>query len=279
MAKVNEEARKKYFERIAPYKKTINELKDKESRIEAMLKVDAAGEPYKRLALARDNLCTVSRFLVINSLSVSLLGVKNENALNDARKTCYKAVIQLEKVFTNLLDVPFSEYEEALKACESFPEMERFELVRKTGLSIALVKEGLGDNSRWKWSIVELEGRLAAVAKNSLNLKTLVQGMDPRSDGYRERIEFFNLTRKILQGAADSYRMRYEVSTGRMDDFRTAISYLGALQHLSLLLGRANEAAALKRKIDIWKGKMESDQKNSEKSSSRRPPASPGESG
>ena len=279
MAKVNEEARKKYFERIAPYKKTINELKDKESRIEAMLKVDVAGEPYKRLALARDNLCTVSRFLVINSLSVSLLGVKNENALNDARKTCYKAVIQLEKVFTNLLDVPFSEYEEALKACESFPEMERFELVRKTGLSIALVKEGLGDNSRWKWSIVELEGRLAAVAKNSLNLKTLVQGMDPRSDGYRERIEFFNLTRKILQGAADSYRMRYEVSTGRMDDFRTAISYLGALQRLSLLLGRANEAAALKRKIDIWKGKMESDQKNSEKSSSRRPPASPGESG
>lgn len=279
MAKVNEEARKKYFERIALYKKTINELKDKESRIEAMLKVDSAGEPYKRLALARDNLCTVSRFLVINSLSVSLLGVKNENALNDARKTCYKAVIQLEKVFTNLVDAPFSEYEEALKACESFPEMERFELVRKTGLSIALVKEGLGDNSRWKWSIVELEGRLAAVAKNSLNLKTLVQGMDPRSEGYRERIEFFNLTRKILQGAADSYRMRYEVSTGRIDDFRTAISYLGALQRLSLLLGRANEAAALKRKIDIWKGKMESDQKNSDKSSSRRPPASAGESG
>ena len=279
MAKVNEEARKKYFERIALYKKTINELKDKESRIEAMLKVDSAGEPYKRLALARDNLCTVSRFLVINSLSVSLLGVKNENALNDARKTCYKAVIQLEKVFTNLVDAPFSEYEEALKACESFPEMERFELVRKTGLSIALVKEGLGDNSRWKWSIVELEGRLAAVAKNSLNLKTLVQAMDPRSEGYRERIEFFNLTRKILQGAADSYRMRYEVSTGRIDDFRTAISYLGALQRLSLLLGRANEAAALKRKIDIWKGKMESDQKNSDKSSSRRPPVSAGESG
>ena len=273
MAKVNEEARKKYFERIAPYNKTINELSDKESRIEAMLKVDAGGEPYKRLALAADNLRVVSRCLVINTLSVSLLGVKNENALNDARKTCYKAVIQLEKVFTNFVDVPFGEYEAALQACESFPEMQRFELVRKTGLSIALVKDGLGENSRWKWSIVELEARLAAVAKNSLNLKTLVQGMDPRAEGYRERIEFFNLTRKILQGAADSYRLRYEVSTGRMDDFRTAISYLGALQRLSLLLGRANEAAALKRKIGIWKEKMESDQKNSEKTA-RRPPAS-----
>ena len=273
MAKVNEEARKKYFERIAPYNKTIHELSHKERRIESMLKVDAGGEPYKRLALVGDNLRVVSRCLVINNLSVFLLGVKNENALNDARKTCYKAVIQLEKVFTNFVDVPFSEYEGALKACESFPEMQRFELVRKTGLSIALLKDGLGENSRWKWSIVELEARLAAVAKNSLNLKTLVQGMDPRAEAYRERIEFFNLTRKILQAAADSYRLRYEVSTGRMDDFRTAISYLGALQRLSLLLGRAKEASALRRKIGIWKEKMESDQKES-KETARRTPAS-----
>ena len=272
MAKVNEEARKKYFERIAPYNKTIHELSDKERRIESMLKVDPGGEPYKRLALVGDNLRVVSRCLVINTLSVFLLGVKNENALNDARKTCYKAVIQLEKVFTNFVDVPFSEYQNALKACESFPEMQRFELVRKTGLFIALLKDGLGENSHWKWSIVELEARLAAVAKNSLNLKTLVQGMDPRAEGYRERIEFFNLTRKILQAAADSYRLRYEVSTGRMDDFRTAISYLGALLRLSLLLGRANEASALRRKIGIWKEKMENDQRES-KETARRTPA------
>ena len=227
MAKVNEEARKKYFEHIEPYKKGIAELIDKENRIQTILKGNDPGASYKRLALAADNLTVVSFYLVMNSLSVSLLGVKNESALNDARKTCYKAIIQLEKVFTNLVDAAFHDYEDALAATVSFPEIDRYQLIRKTGLSIALVKDSFGDTSRWKWSIVELEARLAAVAKNCLNLKTLVVGMDPRSEGYRERIEFFNLTRRLLQGAADSYRLKYEVSTGRMDDFRVAISYLG----------------------------------------------------
>ena len=267
MAKVNEEARKQYFEHIAPYKKIITELADKESRIEGILKGEDAGESYKRLALAEDNLTMVSYYLVMNSLSVSLLGVKNENALNDARKTCYKTIIQLEKVFTGYVDVPFSDYENNLKATASYSEMKRYELVRKTGFSIAMVKDSFGDNTRWKWSIVELEARLATVAKNCLDLKTLVQGMDPRAEDYRERIEFFNLTRRILQSAADDYRLKYEVATHRMDDFRVAIGYLGALQRLSLLLGRQNEAANLKRKIDIWKEKMESDHKNSEQAS------------
>lgn len=264
MAKVNEEARKKYFELIAPYKKGIGELNDKESRIESILKGSDAGESYKRLALAEDNLTIVSNYLVMNSLSVSLLGVKNENALNDARKACYRAIIQLEKVFTDLMDVPFGDYEEALKSTASFPETQRYLLIRKTGLAINLVKDGFGENTRWKWSIVELESRLATVAKNTLDLKTLVQGMDPRSEGYRERIEYFNLVRKQLQYSADEYRRKYEVGAGRSDDFRKAISFLGALQRLSRLLGRQDEANSLKRKIDIWKGKMENDHKNSE---------------
>ncbi|PIE04903.1 MAG: hypothetical protein CSA76_01775, partial [Spirochaetales bacterium] len=222
MAKVNAEARKKYFEHIAPFKQKINELNEKESRLEAILRNKDAGEPYKRISVAVDNLTVVSHHLVINALSVSLLGVKNENALNYARKACYRAIIQLEKVFSDFVDVPFSDYEEKLLATSSFPEIKRYELIRKCGLAINLVKDSLGENSRWKWSVVELEARLAAVAKNTLNLKTLLHGMDPRREGYRERIDFFNLVRRLLQSAADSYRLKYEVSTKRMDDFRVA---------------------------------------------------------
>ena len=32
-------------------------------------------------------------------------------ARNDARKACYKILIHLEKVFTNLVDAPYSDYE------------------------------------------------------------------------------------------------------------------------------------------------------------------------
>jgi len=261
VAKVKEEAKKKYFERIAPYRKKINELKDKERRIEAVLKGNDAGDPYKRLHMAEDNLTAASYYLVMNSLSVSLLGVKNETALNDAKKACSLAIIQFEKVFTDLIDVPFSDYEDFLKSTASFHEMKRYDLVRKAGLALSLVKDSFGEKSKWKWPMVELEARLAVIAKNNLDLKTLVQGMDPRSEGYRERIEFFNLTRKMLQKAADDYRLKYELVTNRADDFRKAISYLGTLKRLSMLLGRQNEAVNLKRKIEIWKKKMDSDHK------------------
>jgi len=261
VAKVKEEAKKKYFERIAPYRKSINELKDKERRIEAVLKGNDAGDPYKRLSLAEDNLTAASYHLVMNSLSVSLLGVKNEGALNDAKKACSLAIIQFEKVFTDLIDVPFSDYEDFLKSTVSFPEMKRYDLVRKAGLALSIVKDSFGEKSKWKWPMIELEARLAVIAKNSLDLKTLVQGMDPRSEGYRERIEFFNMTRKMLQKAADDYRLKYELVTTRADDFRKAISYLGSLKRLSMLLGRQNEAVNLKRKIEIWKKKMDSDHK------------------
>lgn len=267
MAKVNEEARKKYFEHIAPFKKGIAELKDKESRIEVILKGNDAGEPYKRLALAEDNLTVASFQLVMNSLSISLLGVRNENSLNDAKKSCSLAIIQLERVFTDFVDVPFSDYEDALKATASFNEMKRYELIRKNGLALAMVKDSFGENTKWKWAMVDLDARLAAVAKNCLDLKTLVQGMDPRSEGYRERIEFFNLARKLLQDAADGYRLKYELAGKRMDDFRKAISFLGALQRLSMLLGRQNEAGSLKKKSEIWKKKMENDNKSLEDAS------------
>jgi len=235
--------------------------------MEGALKSKNPGESHKRLVIVEDNLTIVSYNIVMNSLSVSLLGIRNENAINGAKKFCSLAIIQLEKVFTSLLDVPFGDYEESLKAVESFSEFKRYTLIRKTGLALSLVEESLGENTRWKWAMVELDARLAVVAKNCLNLKTLVQGMDPRNDGYRERVEFFNLTRRMLKNSADSYRKKYELSTKRMDDFRMAISFLGALLRLSLLMSRHNEAGELKKKIEVWNKRMESDYKKQEDAS------------
>jgi len=267
VAKINEVAKKKYFEQISPYKKIITDLHSKRNRMEGALKKDDPGESHKRLAIVEDNLTIVSYNIVMNSLSISFLGIRNESAINEAKKFCSLAIIQLEKVFTTLLDVPFGDYEESLKAVASFSEFKRYTLIKKTGLALSLVEESLGEKTRWKWAMVELDARLAVVAKNCLNLKTLVQGMDPRNAGYRERVEFFNLTRRMLKNSADSYRKKYELSTKRMDDFRMAISFLGALLRLSLLMSRHNEAGELKKKIDIWTKRMESDYKNQEDAS------------
>ena len=121
--------------------------------------------------------------------------------------------------------------------------------------------DGFGSNSKWKWSFVELEARFATVAKNILNMKTLISGMDPRVPGYEARMAHLNLVKKSLVQAADRYREKYELSTLRLDDFKLALSYLGAARRLFALLGEAENAETTKKKIEIWAQKMEADDK------------------
>jgi len=264
VAKVNEEARKKYFARIAPYREIVYKLASKERNISRMLQSDDPGAVYKRLAIVEVYLTAASYHLAMNALSVSFLGIRSENELSEAKKSCSLAIVQLEKVFTNLIDVPFQDYETSLEATSSFGEFKRYALIRKAGLALSMVKDGFSENSKWRWPLIALEARLAVVAKNCLNLHTLVQGMDPRHEGYRERTEYFKLAQKMLQDAADGYRMKYEMATKRAEDFRLAINFLGALRRLSLLLGRQREANEFKKRSEIWRRNMESESKKQE---------------
>ncbi len=265
MAKVSEEARTKYFERIKVYKKQIEDSLKNEVKLKAVIAKGDIGVEYQKIALAKENLTVISNFILINNLSVALLGIKNENFLNDARKTCYKVIIYLEEVFSDYIDAPYGDYSEKLEKVADYPDSERFNLIRLLGFSIQSVKDGFGENSKWKWSIIELEARLSTLSKNVIDLKKFVPGMDPRSEGFRERIQHFRMTCRLLQGAADNYRMKYELSTNRMDDFKAAINYLAALKRFYTLTNQKREIEELKKKIDIWKAKMDSDAKNSER--------------
>jgi len=264
MAKVSEEARTRYFEKIREFKKQIDSSIEKEKVIQAELSESSDMASYQKLAMAEENIAMVSNYLIMNQLSLDLLGIKNENFLNDARKGCYKVIIYLEDVFSDYLDAPFADYSDKIEAVQDYPELDRYHLIRKLGFSIQMVKDGFGENSKWKWSIIELEGRLATLSKNVIDLKKFVAGMDPRSEGFRERVEHFRLTCRLLQGAGDNYRMKYELSTSRMDDFKTAINFLAALKRFLTLTNQKREIEELKKKIDIWKQKMESDAKQSE---------------
>ncbi len=265
MAKVSNEARVKYTERIRDYKNQIERILKEEQKIQKALRVSHEDDPYKKLLMAEINFPIISNLLIMNQLSIDLLGVKNENHLNDARKVCYKIVIYLEDVFSSFLDVPYSEYGAKLEAVQDYSDLKRFHLIKKLGFSVSMVKDGFGENSKWKWSIIELEGRVAVLSKNVINLKCFVAGMDPRAKGFRERKDHFKMTCRLLQSAADDYRMKYELSTNRIDDFKTAIDFLSALKRFLVFTNQKREVEELKKKIDIWKQKMESDTKVSER--------------
>jgi hypothetical protein len=134
-------------------------------------------------------------------------------------------------------------------------------LARKLGLSIQLLKDAYGENTKWRWAFVELEGRCAAGIKNIFDIKNAVSFNDPRSPHYEPSMRHLRLIKKLLMQAADRYREKYELSTNRIDDFKMGIIFLSALRRIHIIVGDRDDAETVKKKLDVWSSKLEIDTK------------------
>jgi len=271
MAKVSDWDRHKYHGEITlPYRTAINSILTQEGNILSDIRKGVPGAALRRLTLTDNMLTLVSNYLVLSGISQSMLKQRNEEALNEARKSLYKAVAYLEEVVSSLLDAPYSEYENKLAEIKVVDARKRYYLVRKTGLAIRLLKNAYGDNTKWRWSFVELEGRYAIVTKNMMNLKTAVANTDPGSPDYEPTIYHLELIKKLFFETADRYRQKYELSTNLLDDFRMGIQFLNALRRIHIFLGERDEAEEVKKRADIWSAKLEKDQKKREEMSLKK---------
>ena len=270
MAKISNEDRYKYFEKIKPYKATIQALLKREQMLLHVIKKDSEGAAFKRFMLADEMIFLASNYIVLGGVSMSMLKLRNEEALNDGRKSLYKAVIYLEGIVSPLLDAPFSDYEEKLQEIAAIDAQKRYTIIRKLGLAMELLLNAYGDNTKWKWAFVELEGRYAAVAKNILDLKSAVVNTDPSSPDYEPTVYHLRLMKRLLHGAADRYREKYELSTNRIDDFKMGINFLNALKRVHILMGERSEAETIRKKSDIWNSKLAVDMKKQEDAAQKR---------
>ncbi len=262
MAKIGELARKRYNEFIKEYKGASAAILDEERRAAPDLRKGDLSQTPVRLRLCSRSLDLVAYYTLMNSLSWALLNVKNENILNEARKRCYQAIIYLEDVVTNCIDCSFSDYEAGVAAIDAvLGDKEKHDLVRKLGYSIDTVKDGFGANTKWKWSFVEIEARFAVVVKNLVNFKNLLSKLDPSYRNYDAVLEHVGLVQRRLAVSADAYREKYELVTRRHDDMQLAISFLAALRRVYVLLGESDKADAVKRKVDVWRTKLNTDLK------------------
>jgi hypothetical protein len=264
MAKITNEERNLYQQKIKPYLAKISEIKTMEKDILLAIQKDSTQAALKRLDLVDLMLNLASYQMIIDLVSQMCLKVKDENTLNEGRKTLYKSVIYLEEAVTNYVDVPFSDYEEKLAGIVSLDAAGRYLLIRKMGLTINLLENAYGDNTKWRWTFVELEGRFAAVTKNIMDLKSAVSNTDPRSPDYEPTVFHLRLIKKLLGQAADRYREKYELSTNRTDDFKQGINFLGALRRVHVVMGDREDAEMVKKKLEIWSAKLETDIKRSE---------------
>lgn len=262
MAKIAAESRELFNVKMQPYKDLVQKSFEKEKNILTLVEKDGTGVAYKKLLLVEEMIYVSTLYVVINNLSVEILNTKNTDALNEGRKALYKAIIYLEEIVTNMVDTAYSEYESKVAEISNTPLEKRYFLVRKLGLAIRLIVDAFGDNTKWKWSFVELEGRFTVVAKNLLDMKhALKVYFEPRNPDYDVSVYYFRLIKKLLNQSGESYRDKYELSTKRMDDIRLAINYELALRRIHILLNESDEAEEVKKKVLVWKAKMESDQK------------------
>ena len=259
MGKISVEARKTYSEKIKVYKGEIDKIRLREKNILATIPKGEMSQPYKYITLSEDSLNLAAYYLLLNDISLSLLGIKNETFLNDARKSCYESIIYLEKIVTDQTDAPFSELEEYWKAIEDLSDRRRYDIMCKLGFTIESVMENFGENTKWKWSFVDLNGRYATAFKNLIDFRTLVAGLDPRVADYQIRHKMLNRIKQLLNKSADDFRLKYELSTSRIDDFKMAIRFLSALRRIHTILGENDHAQEIKRKGVLWRQKMEKD--------------------
>ncbi|MDR2746627.1 MAG: hypothetical protein LBB77_04190 [Treponema sp.] len=259
MSKISSQDRAQYLEKIKNYHASIEICLGKEKDTLNAIKNAPEDSAFKRLFLVDVMLNLGSYYLAQNGVSQAVLKLKNEDALNEARKSIYKSVIYLEQIVGSMIDAPFSEYEKDVEQIAFLNPKQRYYLVRKMGLAIYLLENAFGENSKWKWAFVDLEGRYAAAAKNIIDLKTVVSNTDLRSPNYAPTVYHLRLVKKLLMQAADRYRDRYELSTNRANDFEMGIRFLQALRRLLLILGDQEEAWAVKRKLDIWETKLNKD--------------------
>ena len=252
MAKISEEMRLHFNEVIIPYKEKISALLAKEkTMLNGMHKGDI-DLGNKKLLLCEDMIYISTLYMAQNSLSLKVLNVKNNDALNDARKVLYKAIIYLEEIVTDKIDIAYSDLTDNLEKIKNISISRRFILMKKLGLSISMLKEAFGDNSKWKLSFVELEGRFATIAKNLLDMRDSVKDyFNPSSENYETVALYIRLIEKLLNDSASAYRNKYETSSRRIDDMRNGIKFLLARNKLCLALGDKTNAEEIKKKAVV----------------------------
>ena len=251
--------RRQYNERIASCLAAVKDTLNREQNLLHGIKTEPDGAPTGQLSLVEEMLNLSSYYLVMNGISQALLNQKNEEALNEARKSLYKSIIYLEGIVSALVDAPLSDYEERLAAIAFLDAAARYRLTRKMGLAIQLMENAYGMNTKWKWTFVELEGRYAAVTKNLLDAHGITGTFNHESPDYEPSLYHLRLAKKLLLRTANRYREMYELSTGRLDDFQKGIAFLSALRRLYMAIGDRYELALLEKKLDRWNAKLETD--------------------
>jgi hypothetical protein len=270
MAKITQDQREIYQQKVKLYKNKIEELGKEVKKLNLEFVRDSRLEPGNRFKIAGLILNSVSMYCVMNEISVFLMQVKNTAFLEKARQQLYESIINIEKVVSTLCDAPYSEYSERTAKLAEISDKAKLGYIKKLGYCIDLVKTNFGENTKWKWSFVEIGARFSVISKNMLDLKRFQKLDDPRQEGFQERRRHLFFMQKLLQEASDGYREKFELSTKDIEDLKKAIDFQKALMRLAQLTGDNARVENCKKQVDVWNTLLEKHEKQVDEQKKKR---------
>jgi len=257
MGKITEQQRAEFQAKIDFYKTKIEELASQIKNFTIEIMKNKEKEPILRIKTANLIMNQITIYCAINELSLFSLGVKNTAYLEKARQLLYEVIINLEKVVTNYVDVPFTDYADKLEKIAEYSDLDKLNLIKKIGYCIDLVKEEFGENTKWKWSFVEIESRFAIITKNLFDMRRFQKLDDPRENGFQDRRAHLSIIQRLLKDASNGYREKFELSTKDIEDLKKAIDLQKALLRINMVLGDNEKIENCKKQIEVWNTLLE----------------------
>ena len=254
-----------YNDEIKDIKREVDQIKRAINEVSGKKKKHPSIANYYNLELAYREMDSIDNFLKMNDLSVEMLGIKNSNFLEIARKGFYKVLQYMEEIVGSNIDRTLKENDEYLATISRVNPRQILDYVHRIHRILNNLKNKFGQDSKWKWSFVELQARVAVITKNFTSFSEVARIRDPRSEFFHERRDLMQLCKETLTEAARQYRTKYEMAGHARDDLTKSIEFLSALRKIYVLFGEDVESTKLKNIIDAAKMTLEAEDKSKEK--------------
>ncbi|HNV44441.1 MAG: hypothetical protein KBG82_09215 [Spirochaetes bacterium] len=238
-------------------KTILDEIRDEDEKLRSCEDFEI---PYIQFTICEKLLDVVELNLQIHDKHMSIIGLKHEASLDEARKKIAEIFIRLESITSSVIDLELSEIVKKQKLFPLYKDAQRLELVQRYFYLIERIEKGYGENSKWISSFVDIRGRGANIAKNLLDYIGLRSKNDPSEEGFNERRRLREIVEQSLIQSAKEYRERYEISGHNKEDMKKALDFLRALARMYIAENKREQLERMKKTIFIWNEKFKKDQ-------------------